>query len=74
MKKIAILFYQILAKCTACENGNGGVPGGPRGLQIRSVPATVGVGGFDSHTFPLISSILHFPGIKYFLLIEFLFC
>ena len=35
-------------------DGNGRVPGGPRGLQIRSALATVGVGGFDSHTFPLI--------------------
>jgi len=26
---------------------------GPYGLQIRCIPATVGVGGFDSHTFPL---------------------
>ena|GEM_PF-6430251 len=33
-------------------SGNARVPGGPRGLQIRSAPATVGTGGFDSHTFP----------------------
>ncbi len=36
--------------------GNERVPGGPRGLQIRSAPATVGTGGFDSHTFPLLFS------------------
>ena len=33
--------------------GNARASGEPRGLQIRCVPATVGIGGFDSHTFPL---------------------
>lgn len=36
--------------------GNGRVPGGPRGLQIRSVLTTVGIGGFDSHAFPPVAN------------------
>ena len=50
----ALSIYKSLA---IKEHGNGGVPGGPRGLQIRSVLTTVGIGGFDSHTFPLSRSL-----------------
>ena len=45
-------------------DGNGRVPGGPRGLQILPSGAKTIRGGFDSHTFPLISlMVINLPKV-----------
>ena len=53
--KLLIFNYKFIILCKLTNNchGNARVPGGLRGLQIRSVLTIVKIGGFDSHTFPL---------------------